>query len=281
MLLQIDPEFKKLIEPLQHEEYEGLEKNIIANGCLDSIKVWLGNTIIDGHNRYEICQRHDIPFETKVMEFPSRNDAKIWIIRNQFDRRNLSAWQRGNMALKMKEIISEKAKENQLSGLKQFQDDAVPKNSWERMAEDEEIEKIWDDKGFSYDTQINLIDAVKAKYGRERKKIIHKEKENTYIAVTANKIKIGLSINSEARIDQLTTSDPDITLIETFSNGSELEKLLLKKFNCISLGGEWFTRTEENLKNILNYAKQENARLNETSVNIAKKAGVSMTRLQG
>ena len=112
MQLQIDPEFKKLIEPLMCAEYEGLEKNIIANGCLDSVKIWF-NVIIDGHNRYEICQKHGIPFETKQMDFQSRNDAKEWIIRNQFDRRNLSAWQRGQMALELKEIISAKAKENQ------------------------------------------------------------------------------------------------------------------------------------------------------------------------
>lgn len=110
--LIIDPEFQKLIEPLMYEEYEGLEKNIIANGCLDSIKVW-NDIILDGHNRYKICQKHNIPFETQQINFQSRHDAKIWIIKNQFDRRNLSAWQRGQMALELKAIISERAKENQ------------------------------------------------------------------------------------------------------------------------------------------------------------------------
>jgi len=111
--LIIDPEFKNLIEPLMHDEFEGLEKNILAHGCLDTIKIW-NDIIIDGHNRYDICQKHNIPYITKTIEFQSRNDAKIWIIKNQFDRRNLSAWQRGQMALELKEIFSEKAKENQI-----------------------------------------------------------------------------------------------------------------------------------------------------------------------
>jgi len=112
MNLIIDPEFKKLIELLMHDEYEGLEKNIVANGCMDSIKTW-NDTIIDGHNRYEICQKHNIPFEIKELKFRSRNDAKKWIILNQFDRRNISAWQRGQMAIELKAIFSAKARENQ------------------------------------------------------------------------------------------------------------------------------------------------------------------------
>jgi len=111
--LIIDPEFKNLIEPLMHDEYEGLEKNILAHGCLDTIKIW-NDIIIDGHNRYDICKKHNISYDTKSIEFQSRNDAKIWIIKNQFDRRNLSSWQRGQMALELKEIFSEKAKENQI-----------------------------------------------------------------------------------------------------------------------------------------------------------------------
>ena len=47
--LQINPEFKDLIFPLKPEEYEGLEKSIIEEGCRDAIVSW-NSTIIDGHN---------------------------------------------------------------------------------------------------------------------------------------------------------------------------------------------------------------------------------------
>ena len=53
----------------------------------------MGNTIIDGHNRYSIAVQHDIPFNTVAMEFGSRNEATIWIILTQISRRNLTPMQ--------------------------------------------------------------------------------------------------------------------------------------------------------------------------------------------
>lgn len=42
--------------------------------------------------------------------------AKEWIILNQFSRRNLSAYDRSLLALKLKDMFQEKAKENQRGG---------------------------------------------------------------------------------------------------------------------------------------------------------------------
>ncbi len=50
---------------------------------------------------------------TKRIEFKSREDAKQWIILNQFGRRNLSAYDRSLLALKLKPLIAEKAKAKQ------------------------------------------------------------------------------------------------------------------------------------------------------------------------
>ena len=46
--------------------------------------------------------------------------VKEWMILNQFGRRNLSNYQRSVLALELEEVFTKKAKENQLSGLKQF-----------------------------------------------------------------------------------------------------------------------------------------------------------------
>lgn len=54
--LRIDPEFKNLIRPLRREEYRQLELNLVREGCREDIVVW-NNTIVDGHNRYEICNK--------------------------------------------------------------------------------------------------------------------------------------------------------------------------------------------------------------------------------
>jgi len=128
MQIKIDPEFKKLIPPLSEEEFCQLEENIITDGCRDAIVLWQG-IIIDGHNRHEICTENCIDFKTVEKEFESREDVIIWIINNQFGRRNIIPYIRGRLALRLKEEIAKKAKENQLSGLKQFKEEPEPEDS--------------------------------------------------------------------------------------------------------------------------------------------------------
>jgi hypothetical protein len=74
---------------MQPEEYRQLEENIVRDGCRDPIVVW-GNIIIDGHHRYEICEKRGIPFQTKEMQFQSREEAMRWICLNQMGRRNIT-----------------------------------------------------------------------------------------------------------------------------------------------------------------------------------------------
>lgn len=89
MQLKVDEEFKALIPPLSGEERAGLEKSIIEEGCRDSIVTWQG-VIVDGHNRYEICTAHGIPFNVIEKDFADRDEAHDWIIDNQCSRRNIS-----------------------------------------------------------------------------------------------------------------------------------------------------------------------------------------------
>ena len=110
--LKIDPEFKNLIPPLTAEEYAGLEESILSEGCRDALVAW-GDTLIDGHNRYEICTRHNIPFEITEMFFPSRDDVKLWMMRNQLARRNLNDFQRIEITHKCEDAVKAKARERQ------------------------------------------------------------------------------------------------------------------------------------------------------------------------
>ena len=87
--LVIDDEFKHLIRPLKRKEFLQLEENLLRDGCRDPIVVW-NDVIVDGHNRYEICTRHSIPFYTKDMEFECREAAIAWICANQLGRRNIT-----------------------------------------------------------------------------------------------------------------------------------------------------------------------------------------------
>lgn len=103
-VLKVDPEFERLIPPLDREEFKQLEENIVAEGCLDPLVTWDG-TIVDGHNRYKICQEHDIPFHTTEKDFDNRDEVIVWIIKHQIGRRNLIPYQRSCLALVMKPIL--------------------------------------------------------------------------------------------------------------------------------------------------------------------------------
>jgi hypothetical protein len=87
--LNIDPEFKNLIRPLRREEYRQLELNLVMEGCREDIIAW-NDTILDGHNRYEICNKMRIPYGVRELDFPSRDAAIAWICANQLGRRNIS-----------------------------------------------------------------------------------------------------------------------------------------------------------------------------------------------
>jgi hypothetical protein len=113
MNIEINQEFKALIPPLSIEEYSQLEKNIIADGCREPLVVF-NNTLVDGHNRYEICTRHDLPFSILEKDFTDSSHAKEWMILNQFGRRNLINYQRSVLALELEGVFSERAKEQQI-----------------------------------------------------------------------------------------------------------------------------------------------------------------------
>lgn len=95
--IKIDAEFAALIPPLSAEERQQLEENIVEHGgARDPLVVWASKgtlTLLDGHNRYEICARLELPFDVHELRFKSREEAEDWIDKNQLGRRNLDARQ--------------------------------------------------------------------------------------------------------------------------------------------------------------------------------------------
>jgi len=86
---RIDPDFKQLIPPLTPDEFRQLEQNLLAEGCREPLCVWNG-ILLDGHNRYEICTTHNIPFTVQNIQLESHDAAVAWICKNQLGRRNIS-----------------------------------------------------------------------------------------------------------------------------------------------------------------------------------------------
>ena len=93
--LKIDPEFQSQIPPLTDDEFKQLEENILKEGKLLSPLIVWGNTLVDGHNRYAILQKHpEIYFSTMPLPFESRGEVLAWICKNQLGRRNLTPEQK-------------------------------------------------------------------------------------------------------------------------------------------------------------------------------------------
>ena len=106
MELKIDEGLKAYIDPLTPDEHESLERSILAEGCRDSLVVW-GDLLIDGHNRYGICRKHGLPFNTvQATQFKNMDDVHLWMIDQHLGRRSVSDFQRGVLALRKREIIA-------------------------------------------------------------------------------------------------------------------------------------------------------------------------------
>jgi hypothetical protein len=134
----IKDEFKYLIPPLAPDEYEKLEESILAEGCRDPLVLWKKDNeyiLIDGHNRYTICSKHNLDFKIQVMEFADIEQASDWIVNNQLGKRNVT--EETKSYLRGQQYSREKRKEANTQNLKQFSEEdnlSFSGNTAERLA---------------------------------------------------------------------------------------------------------------------------------------------------
>lgn len=92
--LTILTDIQDFIVPLTTEESEHLERRLLEEGCRDPLVVWRRGAqelvIVDGHNRFRICNKHKISFSFTEIEFEDLDHVKLWMIENQIGRRNLT-----------------------------------------------------------------------------------------------------------------------------------------------------------------------------------------------
>ena len=108
MHITVNPDLKAYIDPLTPDEFDALERSILTEGCRDALVLW-GDVLVDGHNRYGICQKHDLPFQTvQNTHFKTLEDVHLWMIDQHLGRRSVSDFQRGVLALRKREILAER-----------------------------------------------------------------------------------------------------------------------------------------------------------------------------
>ncbi|WP_027995912.1 hypothetical protein [Simplicispira psychrophila] len=108
MHIVVNEELQAYIDPLTADEYAALEHSILTEGCRDALVLW-GEVLVDGHNRYGICQKHGLPFQTvQNTRFTSMQDVQLWMIEQHLGRRSVSDFQRGVLALRQQDIVAER-----------------------------------------------------------------------------------------------------------------------------------------------------------------------------
>ena len=157
--VRIDQRLMEFLPPIPDDRLKGLEADILANGCLAPLVVWNG-TLVDGHHRYAICRKHDLPYEVREVGFESMDAALYWVWRHHKNRRNLSKFELAELALRFKPVVAEKAKERKAQargGQRGEKKSSLPQNSAEEKSaahrgNGETRNQLASEVGISHDT---------------------------------------------------------------------------------------------------------------------------------
>jgi ParB-like chromosome segregation protein Spo0J len=118
MNLKINPEYASLVSPLSDAEYQALKQSIEKHGLHFPVVINTRDEILDGHNRYRVCQELGIEPLTEVKFFDNPEEEKIFVIEANLKRRQLSEIERIDLVRKLEPIEAELAKHRQLAHLK-------------------------------------------------------------------------------------------------------------------------------------------------------------------
>lgn len=136
---------------------DGIEANIV---------------LLDGHNRYAISLKNNLPFEVEYLDFEELNDAKLWMIDNQKGRRNLSDFVKFELAQVKAEILKEKGRmvmsEKGLDGAKSKWGLSIIDKPHEPQRSHNTREEIASDLGWSTG-KLAMADVVNKKADEETK----------------------------------------------------------------------------------------------------------------
>lgn len=108
MKIRINEEYKKLVPTPSKEDYDSLVRSIIAEGLQNPIVVNQHGVILDGHTRYAICQKYDIPIKKEIKRFDDPLEERIYVLSTNLNRRHINKAQRARLALTYLELLQQK-----------------------------------------------------------------------------------------------------------------------------------------------------------------------------
>ena len=233
MNFHINEEFAKLIPPLSSDELYNLEQSLLNEGCRNPLVIW-NNTIIDGHHRYTICSKYGISFNiVEKSELETELDVKLWMINNQFSRRNLPTETKVALAYKFKEFEAEKAKERMQATQFKAIDTMVSKVLYTPQIDDPKtentekgraLEAIAKKAGVSH-TTVFQYDKIQQQGTEEQKAKVAEGKASINKVYT--EIKQAKQSEEDKRIVHLKIKGSGVAVIQKYVSGiyNELEDL--------------------------------------------------------
>jgi phage N-6-adenine-methyltransferase len=266
MNIKIDPEFHALIPPLSDDEIAQLEENIRAEGCRDALVTWQG-ILVDGHNRFEICERLKIPYKTTAIELPGRAAAIEWIINNQVGRRNLSASQRATLAVELIPFLEKRSLAERA--------DAVTR----RHEKDRRIKELESTNPYWKPLPPAAAEEIAKLHSDERRKGKGERQQVYFISTGTGHVKIGIAAYPEDRLKTFKTNDPASAIIATVPGGREVEKWIHEILSSDRIGkSETFSDTPKvraEIEAICSFAKNNKTTEFHSGAIAAKRFGVS------
>ena len=126
--LQPHPALKELMVPLPADAYERLYESIKLYGIRVPLHIWIPpgtnrTFILDGHHRWKVAKDLGLKHvPVLVLDLQDDLEARIWIVRANLDRRQLTPGQRAMLARTLYELEKEKARARQVALLKKGQE---------------------------------------------------------------------------------------------------------------------------------------------------------------
>ncbi|MFA5365596.1 MAG: ParB N-terminal domain-containing protein [Candidatus Bathyarchaeia archaeon] len=113
LLLKINPEYESLLPPLEKEEYEALKRSIQIDGQHFPITVNADMEVLDGHNRYKVCQELEIEPDFEVKQFEDKLSERMFVVEANLRRRQLNPLDAARLGMEVEKIEAERAKQRQ------------------------------------------------------------------------------------------------------------------------------------------------------------------------
>jgi len=110
MKLTINSEYLALVPSLTPEEYDSLRESIKENGLYMPIITTQHGVILDGHNRFKICQELGVELKHAIRIFDDELLEKKFVIECNLKRRQLNDFQKIELGIPLMEIETELAK---------------------------------------------------------------------------------------------------------------------------------------------------------------------------